>query len=179
MPLTVGGGIRTVADMGVMLKAGADKISINSAAISDPELIRSGAEKFGSQCIVVSIDAKKVSPGRWEVFAQGGRKATGMEAVDWAKRAVQLGAGEIVLNSIDADGTKKGFDLEITRRVSESVHVPVVASGGAGTLEHMAEVLIEGKADAVLAASIFHFAEVTVGEVKEYLASRQIAVRIV
>lgn len=179
MPLTVGGGIRTVADMGVMLKAGADKISINSAAIAEPELIRSGAEKFGSQCIVVSIDAKKVSPGRWEVFAQGGRKPTRMEAVDWARRAVQLGAGEIVLNSIDADGTKKGFDLEITRRVSESVHVPVVASGGAGTREHMAEVLLEGKADAVLAASIFHFGELTVGEVKSYLAGRNIPVRII
>jgi cyclase len=178
MPLTVGGGIRTVADMGVMLKAGADKISINSAAIADPDLITGGAEKFGSQCIVVSIDAKKVSPDRWEVFAQGGRKATGMEAVEWAKRAIHLGAGEIVLNSIDADGTKKGFDLEITRRVSESVHVPVVASGGAGTLEHMAEVLLAGKADAVLAASIFHFGEFTVGQVKDFLATRNIPVRI-
>lgn len=179
MPLTVGGGIRTVADMGVMLKAGADKISINSAAITDPDLITMGAEKFGSQCIVVSIDAKRVSPERWEVFAQGGRKPTGMEAVEWARRAVHLGAGEIVLNSIDADGTKKGFDLEITRRVSESVHVPVVASGGAGTLQHMAEVLVAGKADAVLAASIFHFGEFTVGQVKKYLAEREIPVRIV
>ena len=179
MPLTVGGGIRTVADMGVMLKAGADKIIINSAAITDSALITMGAEKFGSQCIVVSIDAKRVSPERWEVFAQGGRKPTGMEAVEWARRAVHLGAGEIVLNSIDADGTKKGFDLEITRRVSESVHGPVVASGGAGTLEHMAEVLVAGKADAVLAASIFHFGEFTVGQVKKYLAEREIPVRIV
>jgi cyclase len=179
MPLTVGGGIRTVPEMGVMLKAGADKISINSAAIAEPELITTGAEKFGSQCIVVSIDAKRVSPDRWEVFAQGGRKPTGMEAVEWAKRAVHLGAGEIVLNSIDADGTKKGFDLEITRRVSESVHVPVVASGGAGTLAHMAEVLLAGKADAVLAASIFHFGEFTVGQVKEFLASRNIPVRVI
>ncbi len=177
MPLTVGGGIRTVAEMGAMLKAGADKISINSAAISDPAIITAGAEKFGSQCIVVSIDAKKVAQERWEVFVQGGRKATGMCAVEWAKRAVQLGAGEIVLNSIDADGTKKGFDLAITRQVSESVGVPVVASGGAGTLEHMAEVLMAGKADAVLAASIFHFGEFTVGEVKAYLASREIWVR--
>ena len=177
MPLTVGGGIRTVADMGVMLKAGADKISINSSALATPELITHGAEKFGSQCIVVSIDAKKVGADRWEVFAQGGRKATGLEAVEWAKRAVHLCAGEIVLNSIDADGTKAGFDLEITRRVSESVHVPVVASGGAGTLEHMAEVLLAGKADAVLAASIFHFGEFTVGQVKEYLKEREIAVR--
>jgi cyclase len=179
MPLTVGGGIRAVQDMGVMLKAGADKISINSAAIADPDLITLGAEKFGSQCIVVSIDAKRVSPGRWEVFAQGGRKPTGREAVEWAKEAVTRGAGEIVLNSIDADGTKQGFDLEITRRVSESVHVPVVASGGAGNLEHMAEVLLAGKADAVLAASIFHFGEVTVGQVKEYLATRNIPVRLV
>jgi len=177
MPLTVGGGIRTVADMHTMLKAGADKISINSSAIASPDLIRAGAEKFGSQCIVVSIDAKTVAPDRWEVFAQGGRKPTGMEAVEWARRAVSLGAGEIVLNSIDADGTKAGFDLEITRRVSEAVVVPVVASGGAGTLEHMAEVLLEGKADAVLAASIFHFGQYTVAQVKEFLATRDIPVR--
>jgi len=177
MPLTVGGGIRSLADMGTMLKAGADKISINSSALSDPSLITAGAEKFGSQCIVVSIDARKVSPERWEVFAQGGRKATGLDALEWARRAVALGAGEIVLNSIDADGTKKGFDLGITRRVSEAVNVPVVASGGAGTLEHMAEVLIAGKADAVLAASIFHFGEFTVPQVKEYLRSREIPVR--
>ncbi|MGV3771906.1 MAG: imidazole glycerol phosphate synthase subunit HisF [Verrucomicrobiales bacterium] len=178
MPLTVGGGIRTVADMGVMLKAGADKISINSSAISDPTLINHGAEKFGSQCIVVSIDAKKVTPDRWEVFVQGGRKATGMDAVEWARKAVQLGAGEIVLNSIDADGTKKGFDLAITRRVSESVGVPVVASGGAGTLDHMAEVLLEGRADAVLAASIFHFGEFSIAQVKQYLADKGIPVRV-
>src|SRR5438067_1275550 len=174
MPLTVGGGLRTVADMHTMLKAGADKISINSSALAEPELIRSGAEKFGSQCIVVSIDAKRVESGHWEVFSHGGRKATGLEAVAWAQRAVALGAGEIVLNSIDADGTKAGFDLAITRRVSESVGVPVVASGGAGTLEHMAEVLLEGKADAVLAASIFHFGEYTVGDVKKFLAARNI-----
>ena len=177
MPLTVGGGIRTVDDMNAMLKAGADKVSINSAAIATPEIIRTGAEKFGSQCIVVSIDAKKVA-GRWEVFSHGGRKATGLEAVAWAKRAVELGAGEIVLNSIDADGTKAGFDIAITRRVSESVHVPVVASGGAGSLEHMAEVLLDGKADAVLAASIFHFGEYTVADVKQFLASRGIPVRL-
>jgi cyclase len=165
--------------MGVMLKAGADKISINSAAIADPSLLSHGAEKFGSQCIVVSIDAKRVQADRWEVFVQGGRKATGMDAIAWARRAVELGAGEVVLNSIDADGTKKGFDLEITRRISESVPVPVVASGGAGTLEHMAEVLLEGKADAVLAASIFHFGEFTVGQVKEYLQNSGIPVRLV
>ncbi len=178
MPLTVGGGIRTVDDMSIMLKAGADKISINSSALSTPELISRGAERFGSQCIVVSIDAKRVAPEEWEVFSHGGRKATGLGAVEWARRAVELGAGEIVLNSIDADGTKAGYDLEITRRVSEAVGVPVVASGGAGKLEHMAEVLARGKADAVLAASIFHFGEYTVGEVKEYLAGCGVPVRL-
>ncbi len=177
MPLTVGGGIRTVEDMHAMLKAGADKVSINSSALSMPDLIRQGAEKFGSQCIVVSIDCKKVAPDKWEVFAKGGRQPTGLDAVEWAKKAVALGAGEIVLNSIDADGTKAGFDLVITRRVSESVGVPVVASGGAGTLEHMASVLLEGRADAVLAASIFHFGTYTVGQVKEYLAQQKIPVR--
>ncbi|MBE0540707.1 MAG: imidazole glycerol phosphate synthase subunit HisF [Verrucomicrobia bacterium] len=198
MPLTVGGGIKSVDDMYTMLRAGADKISINSSALARPELIREGAEKFGSQCIVVSIDAKKVSgtgvspvsfgqnrtgephvpQEKWEVFSHGGRKSTGLDAVEWAKRAVALGAGEIVLNSIDADGTKAGFDLVITRRISESVGVPVVASGGAGTLEHMAEVLLEGKADAVLAASIFHFGTYTVGDVKQFLASEGIPVRL-
>jgi cyclase len=177
MPLTVGGGIRTVEDMQTMLRAGADKISINSSALATPDLIRAGAEKFGSQCIVVSIDAKKTGPEKWEVFSHGGRKPTGLDAIAWAKKAVRLGAGEIVLNSIDADGTKGGFDLVVTRRVSEGVGVPVVASGGAGTLEHMAEVLLEGKADAVLAASIFHFGEYTVHEVKEFLAQRGIPVR--
>jgi cyclase len=178
MPLTVGGGIRTVDDMHTMLRAGADKTSINSSALANPDLIRAGAEKFGSQCIVVSIDAKQVAPDRWEVFAKGGREATGLDAVEWAQRAVKLGAGEIVLNSIDADGTKKGFDLVITRRISESVGVPVVASGGAGTLQHMADVLLEGKADAVLAASIFHFGEFSVGEVKKHLAAQGIPVRL-
>src|SRR5947207_11153249 len=178
MPLTVGGGLRTVADMHTMLKAGADKISVNSSALAKPELIRAGAEKFGSQCIVVSIDAKKVEPGRWRVFSHGGRKASGLDAVEWAERAVELGAGEIVLNSIDADGTKAGFDVEITRRVSESVGVPVVASGGAGKLAHLAEVLLAGRADAVLAASIFHFGEYTVQDVKEFLAQQNIPVRL-
>ncbi|MGH7989306.1 MAG: imidazole glycerol phosphate synthase subunit HisF, partial [Limisphaerales bacterium] len=178
MPLTVGGGIKSVEEMFQMLRAGADKISINSSALANPELIRAGAEKFGSQCIVVSIDAKKIAPDKWGVFSHGGRKPTGLDAIEWAKKAVALGAGEIVLNSIDADGTKAGFDLVITRRVSESVGVPVVASGGAGSLEHMAEVLIEGKADAVLAASIFHFGEFTVGEVKKFLAEKKIPVRL-
>lgn len=178
MPLTVGGGIRAVEDMNVMLKAGADKISINTSALANPDLIRAGAEKFGSQCIVVSIDAKRVAPDRWEVFSHGGRKPTGREAVAWAREAVSLGAGEIVLNSIDADGTKAGYDLAITRRISEAVAVPVVASGGAGNLEHMAEVLLAGQADAVLAASIFHFGQFTVGQVKRFLAQRNIPVRL-
>jgi len=178
MPLTVGGGIKSVADMFAMLRAGADKISINSSAIATPDLIRQGAEKFGSQCIVVSIDAKKITPDQWRVFSHGGRRDTGLDAVEWARQAVALGAGEIVLNSIDADGTKAGFDLVITRRVSESVGVPVVASGGAGTLEHMAEVLLAGRADAVLAASIFHYGTHTVGDVKRFLAGKNIPVRL-
>ncbi len=178
MPLTVGGGIRTTEDMHTMLHAGADKISINSSALQTPELITAGAERFGSQCIVVSIDAKKVAPDRWEVFSHGGRQSTGLDAVEWAERVYALGAGEIVLNSIDADGTKAGYDLVITRRISELVGVPVVASGGAGTLAHLSEVLLVGKADAVLAASIFHFGEYTVGDVKRYLAERQIPVRV-
>lgn len=178
MPLTVGGGIKSVEDIYTMLRAGADKISINSSALANPDLIRAGAEKFGSQCIVVSIDAKKVTGDKWGVFSHGGRKPTGLDAIEWAKQAVGLGAGEIVLNSIDADGTREGFDLVITRRVSESVGVPVVASGGAGNLEHMAEVLLEGKADAVLAASIFHFGTYTVGDVKKFLAEKGIAVRM-
>jgi cyclase len=177
MPLTVGGGIRAVDDMGTMLKAGADKISINSAAIAKPELIREGAEKFGSQCIVVSVDAKKTGDCEWGVFSHGGRKAVGLDAIEWSIKAVELGAGEIVLNSIDADGTKAGYDLEITRRISESVDVPVVASGGAGSLQHMADVLHEGRADAVLAASIFHFGEYTVADVKDFLKADGIPVR--
>jgi cyclase len=178
MPLTVGGGIRTTEDMHAMLHAGADKISINSSALATPELITAGAERFGSQCIVVSIDAKKVGPDRWEVFSHGGRKPTGLDAVEWARKVDELGAGEIVLNSIDADGTKAGYDLVITRRVSEEVGVPVVASGGAGSLEHIAEVLLEGRADAVLAASIFHFGQYTVGDVKRHLAARGLPVRL-
>jgi len=178
MPLTVGGGIRTTEDMHAMLRAGADKISINSSALATPELISQGAERFGSQCIVVSIDAKRVAPEKWEVFSHGGRKPTGLDAVEWAVQAFNLGAGEIVLNSIDADGTKAGYDLTITRRISEAVGVPVVASGGAGTLQHMVEVLDAGKADAVLAASIFHFGTYTVGDVKTYLAQHGVPVRL-
>jgi imidazole glycerol-phosphate synthase subunit HisF len=177
MPLTVGGGIRAVEDMSAMLKAGADKVSINSSALATPHLITEGAQKFGSQCIVVSIDCKRVGDGKWEVFSHGGRKATGLGAVEWAVRACELGAGEIVLNSIDADGTRAGYDLPITRAISEAVGVPVVASGGAGKLEHLAEVLREGKADAVLAASIFHFGQYTVADVKEHLAAEGVPVR--
>jgi cyclase len=177
MPLTVGGGIRTVEDMGAMLKAGADKVSINSSALAAPELITAGARKFGSQCIVVSIDCKKVAPDRWEVFSHGGRKPAGWDAIAWAVRACELGAGEIVLNSIDADGTRAGYDLAITRRMSEAVAVPVVASGGAGHLDHLVAVLAEGKADAVLAASIFHFGQYTVADVKQHLARCGVPVR--
>jgi cyclase len=178
MPLTVGGGLRSVDDMFTMLRAGADKVSINSAALANPDLIHAGSKKFGSQCIVVSIDCRKVAPDKWEVFSHGARKPTGLDTVEWAKRAAALGAGEIVLNSIDADGTRAGYDLVITRRISEAVGVPVVASGGAGNLEHMAEVLLEGKADAVLAASIFHFGEYTIGDVKKFLARKNIPVRL-
>jgi cyclase len=178
MPLTVGGGIRSVGDMQALLRAGADKVSINSAALADPPLIRAGAEKFGSQCIVVSIDTRRVPPDRWEVFSHGGRESTGRDALAWAAEAVRLGAGEIVLNSIDADGTKGGYDLAITRRVSEAVSVPVVASGGAGRLEHLAAVLMEGRADAVLAAGIFHEGRHTVVEVKTYLARLGLPVRV-
>ena len=179
MPLTVGGGIRTLEDMSTMLKAGADKVSINSSAIANPPLIREGAEKFGSQCIVVSIDAKQTGEDTWRVFTHGGRKEAGLDAIDWAKEAVALGAGEIVLNSIDADGTKAGYDTEITHRISENVGVPVVASGGAGNLDHMVDVLKQGQADAVLAASIFHFGEYTVADVKRHLAQAEIPVRVV
>ena len=179
MPLKVGGGIRTVEDMSTMLKAGADKVSINSSAIANPPLIREGAEKFGSQCIVVSIDAKQTGEDTWRVFTHGGRKEAGLDAIDWAKEAVALGAGEIVLNSIDADGTRAGYDIEITHRISENVGVPVVASGGAGNLDHMVDVLKQGQADAVLAASIFHFGEYTVADVKRHLAQAEIPVRVV
>jgi imidazole glycerol-phosphate synthase subunit HisF len=179
MPLTVGGGIRVVEDMSTMLKAGADKVSINSSAIATPELITAGAEKFGSQCIVVSIDCKRTAPGVWKVFVKGGREETKWGAVEWAVEAVRRGAGEIVLNSIDADGTKAGYDLAITRAVSEAVGVPVVASGGAGNMRHLAEVLDAGKADAVLAASIFHFGETTVADVKRFLATEGVPVRII
>lgn len=177
MPLTVGGGIRSVDDMWTMLRAGADKISINSSAILHPDLIRAGAEKFGSQCIVVSIDVKQTSPSVWEVFLKGGREAAGLEALAWARRACELGAGEIVLNSIDGDGMKSGYDLVITRQVVEAVPVPVVASGGAGAVDHLAIVLRDAGADAALAAGIFHSGETTVNQAKQHLAACGIPVR--
>jgi cyclase len=177
MPLTVGGGVRTTDDMRALLRAGADKISLNSAALVRPQIIAEGSAAFGAQCMVVSIDAKKTGPGEWSVFARGGRERTSWEARKWAARAVELGAGEIVLNSIDADGMSTGYDLEITRLISESVPVPVVASGGAGELAHFAAVVDQGKADAVLAASVFHYGKFTIGQVKDYLAQHAIPVR--
>lgn len=178
IPLTVGGGIRTAEDIRRMLLTGADKTSVNTAAIQRPDLIREGAERFGSQCVVLAIDARRV-PGenRWEVFTHGGRRNTGIDAVEWAVRGVELGAGEILLTSMDTDGTCAGYDCELTRAVSTAVNVPVIASGGAGTLEHLAEVLDRGKADAVLAASIFHFGTYTVPQAKEFLQSKNIPVR--
>ena len=178
IPLTVGGGIRTVDDMRLMLNSGADKISVNTAAIKEPKLISAGADRFGSQCIVLAIDARRV-PGqdRWEVFTHGGRNPAGLDAVEWAAKGVSLGAGEILLTSMDRDGTKDGYDCALTRAVSEAVNVPVIASGGAGTLEHLVQVLDSGKADAVLAASIFHFGTYTVRQAKDFLSSKGIPVR--
>lgn len=179
IPFTVGGGIRTVADMQKILRAGADKVSVNSAAIDNPDLIREGAEKFGSQCIVLAIDAKKRSDGDgWTVYKHGGRIDTGLDAVEWAKRGVGLGAGEILLTSMDGDGTKAGYDLALTRAISDAVGVPVIASGGAGTLEHFREALDEGGADAALAASLFHYKIMTIRKVKEYLRDHGVPVRL-
>lgn len=177
MPLTVGGGIRSAGDMRVMLNAGADKVSVNTSAIKAPELVREGAERFGSQCIVVAIDARRRPGGGWTVYTHGGRNPTELEAVAWAQRVEDLGAGEILLTSMDADGTKEGYDMELVGAVSSAVGIPVIASGGAGKLEHMAEVLLHAGADAVLAASIFHFGEYTVGDVKKFLAARGVPVR--
>ncbi len=177
IPFTVGGGIRTVDDMRVMLKAGADKISVNSAAIKNPALIAEGAKKFGSQCIVLAVDAKSCGDDKWEVYINGGRTQTGLDCLEWIKKGVALGAGEILLTSMDADGTKDGYDIPLTRAVSEAVNVPVIASGGAGELEHFLKVLIDGKADAVLAASVFHYGKYTIRQVKEYLKKYGVEVR--
>jgi cyclase len=183
IPLTVGGGIRTVEDVRRMLKAGADKVAINTAAVFNPEFVREVSEKVGSQCIVVAIDAKQVSaegePKRWEIFTHGGRKPTGLDAIEWAKKMVDYGAGEILLTSMDRDGTRIGFDLELTRAIVDAVTVPVIASGGVGNLEHLAEGVLEGHADAVLAASIFHFAEYSIHEAKQFMADRGIEMRLV
>ena len=178
IPLTVGGGVRTVEDVRRLLNAGADKVSINTAAVNNPQVVADAAGKVGSQCIVVAIDAKQTGPGKWEVFTHGGRNNTGLDAIEWARKVVSLGAGEILLTSMDRDGTKIGFDLGLTRAVSDAVSVPVIASGGVGSLEHLAEGVSEGHADAVLAASIFHFGQHTVREAKELMRSRGIEVRL-
>jgi cyclase len=180
MPFAVGGGVRTVEDARQLLLAGADKVSINTAAVRRPELLTEAAERFGSQCVVIAVDAKRVSddPPRWEVYVNGGRTPTGLDGLEWTVRAVEMGAGEVLLTSMDADGTLAGYDVELTRAVAEAVPVPVIASGGAGTLAHFAEVLTEGKADAALAASLFHDRVLSIGEVKSYLAEQGIPVRL-
>lgn len=181
IPLTVGGGIRTLEDIRTMLNAGADKVAINTAAVLNPEFVREAAEKFGSQCIVVAVDAKRVTAEneapRWEIFTHGGRNPTGLDAIEWVKRMVGYGAGEILLTSMDRDGTKIGFDLELNKAVSRAVQVPLIASGGVGNLQHLVDGVLEGEADAVLAASIFHFQEYTIQEAKEYMAAKGIEVR--
>lgn len=178
IPFTVGGGIRTVEDFKVLLREGADKISINSSAINRPELISEAAEKFGSQCVVVAIDARRREDGTgWNVYKNGGRIDTGLDAIEWAKKADRLGAGEVLLTSMDCDGTKSGYDIELTRQIAESVSIPVIASGGAGTMEHFYDALTEGEADAALAASLFHYKELEIRELKDYLAKRGVPVR--
>ena len=178
IPLTVGGGVRKVEDVRRLLNAGADKVSMNTAAVNDPDLVFNASSKVGSQCIVVAIDAKQTAPGKWNVFTHGGRNDTGIDAVDWAKRVEMLGAGEILLTSMDRDGTKNGFDLALTRAVADAVKIPIIASGGVGNLQHLADGVSEGRADAVLAASIFHFGEYTVRQAKEYMAAQGIEVRL-
>jgi cyclase len=178
IPLTVGGGVRTLDDIRNLLNAGADKVAINSAAVKDPDFVRQAAERFGSQCIVVAIDARNTGAGAWEIYTHGGRKPTGLDAVDWARRMVELGAGEILLTSMDRDGTRDGFDLDLTRAVSDAVSVPVIASGGVGHLDHLTEGVREGRADAVLAASIFHFGEHTVEEAKRHMRDAGVEVRL-
>jgi cyclase len=178
MPLTVGGGVRVVEDVRKLLLAGADKTSINTAAVNRPEFVREAAEKFGSQCVVVAIDARNVGPGKWEVFTHGGRNATGLDAVEWAKRMAAYGAGEILLTSMDRDGTEKGFDLNLTRAVADAVNIPVVASGGVGNLDHFVDGVVQGHASAVLAASIFHFGRHSIAEAKQHMAAAGIPVRL-
>ncbi|MDA0997121.1 MAG: imidazole glycerol phosphate synthase subunit HisF [Proteobacteria bacterium] len=178
MPLTVGGGIRRTEDIRKLLLAGADKVSINTAAVTNPDIVKEAAEKFGAQCIVVAIDAKTVAPGRYEIFTHGGRNPTGLDAVEWAKRMESLGAGEILLTSMDRDGTKQGFDLPMTRAVADAVGIPLIASGGVGTLDHLVDGVTEGHASAVLAASIFHFGTYTIGEAKAHMAAHGAAVRL-
>jgi len=178
IPFTVGGGLRSLADIQEILCAGADKIAINTAAVKNPNLVKISSERFGSQCIVVAIDAKRVSPEKWIVYIYGGRKPTKVDAVEWAKKVEKLGAGEILLTSMDADGTKQGYDLELTRTIVESVNIPIIASGGAGNLRHIYEALTAGKADAALAASIFHYGTYTVYDVKKYLKKRGVEVRL-
>ncbi|MEW6373931.1 MAG: imidazole glycerol phosphate synthase subunit HisF [Pseudomonadota bacterium] len=178
IPLTVGGGVRKVEDVRRLLNAGADKVSMNTSAVQNPQLVYEASQKHGAQCIVVAIDAKQVSPGKWEVFTHGGRNATGMDAVEWAKKLQELGAGELLLTSMDRDGTKSGFDLGLTRAVSDAVGIPVIASGGVGGLQDLADGVLEGHADAVLAASIFHYGQHTVGEAKRFMAERGIPVRM-
>lgn len=177
IPFSVGGGIRTVSDMRMILRAGADKVSVNTGAFKNPKLITDCAKEFGSQCVVLALDVKKVGPNRWNVFINGGRTDTGVSAIDWAKKATELGAGEILLTSIDTDGTKEGFNVELTKQVSQAVSVPIIASGGAGKLEDFLDIFKKGKADAALAASLFHFGELTIKEVKDYLRERNIPVR--
>jgi cyclase len=177
IPLTVGGGVRAVQDVRKLLNAGADKVSINTSAVENPDLVEDAASRFGSQAIVVAIDARAAGPGKWEVYTHGGRKARGLDAVEWARTMEQRGAGEILLTSMDRDGTRSGFDLALTRAVSDAVGVPVIASGGVGSVEHLAAGIEEGHADAVLAASVFHFGDITIGEAKRYLASRGIEMR--
>ena len=177
IPLTVGGGVRTVEDVRRLLNAGADKVSINTSAVTNPQLVQDASQRYGSQCIVVAIDAKQTGPEKWEVFTHGGRNNTGLDAIEWAKKMEQLGAGEILLTSMDRDGTKSGFDLELTHRISDAIHIPVIASGGVGNLQHLADGIKLGRADAVLAASIFHYGEHTVQEAKEFMAKQGIPVR--
>ncbi|MFN3933774.1 imidazole glycerol phosphate synthase subunit HisF [Parvibaculum sp.] len=178
MPLTVGGGVRTIEDVRALLLAGADKVSINTAAVFNPDFVRAAAEKFGNQCIVVAIDAKAVAPGKWEIFTHGGRKETGIDAIEFARKVAALGAGEILLTSMDRDGAKSGYDIALTRAIADAVPVPVIASGGVGNLDHLVEGIRDGHASAVLAASIFHFGDYTIGEAKAYMAAAGLPMRL-